>query len=191
MLHSYVHRLSWYLLVTWIQSGTAVHSRCFLNGEVLFLPFGWYTYSGERQCASCRNQEHQNAGILSLSCRTVANLTLGYCIPQRDTSHRCLCVCVCGGGGAGGSFQIEDYITPTITWLRSCISQTVYVLFQIPRKENCWEKAACYPRKRLIKLMILLRRERIQKMVNMSNWFRKSVWCTLDYPGADYPVYAL
>jgi len=39
--------------------------------------------------------------------------------------------------------------------------------------------------------MILLRKERIEEMANMSNWFRKVVRCALDYPGADYPVCGL
>jgi hypothetical protein len=39
--------------------------------------------------------------------------------------------------------------------------------------------------------MILVRKERIEKMAKISNWFRKPVSCTLYYPGADYPVCGL
>jgi hypothetical protein len=142
-LHSYVHYLSCYLLVTWIQSGTAVYSRCFLRGEVLFMPFGWHIYSGGRQCAS--------AGIANIR---MLEFSVYHAEPSptwhTDIANRieinhsgvCVCVCVYGGEGAGSSFQIQD-ITPIITWLRSCISQTLYVLFQISLKGNCREKATC------------------------------------------------
>jgi hypothetical protein len=123
MFHSYAHRLSCYLLVTWIQRGTAVHSRCFLHGEVLFLAFRWHTYRGERQSAS--------AGITNIR---MLEFSLYHAEPSQtwhtDIAYR-IEINHTGvyGGGGGWRFVSDSRQHHTITWLRSCISQTVCVLY--------------------------------------------------------------